>query len=99
MNYERIINYLLDQIEQRDAEIAELIKNKPNQPKTVTKLPDFITTFEQISGPKKDDVSERILLNTLIDKGFGPREAVEYVQKAIQNGQIYERKTGYYQRT
>jgi DNA replicative helicase MCM subunit Mcm2 (Cdc46/Mcm family) len=129
MASERIINYLLDQLEQRDYEIdvlkAEIIqiqspkdKYKPfegndkrnsnyidptiskSELRPLVKLKEFMKTFKSLRGKEKDDVEEKRFIYELVKTGlFTEDEAKDYILKAIQNGQIYERRDGYYQST
>jgi replicative DNA helicase Mcm len=63
----------------------------------VSKLKVFMEVFNSLSGQDKNDVEERNFIDELIktDK-FTDDDARAYLRKATQNGQIYERKTGFY---
>nr|WP_236561642.1 minichromosome maintenance protein MCM [Nitrososphaera sp. AFS] len=63
----------------------------------VSKLKVFMEVFNSLSGQDKNDVEERNFIDELIKTGkFTDEDARAYLRKATQNGQIYERKTGYY---
>jgi DNA replicative helicase MCM subunit Mcm2 (Cdc46/Mcm family) len=95
---ERLLDFLLDEIEKRDMKITLLENRNENREFQIDKLKVFINTFETLRGRNEKDVTEKDLLNALIDKDFGPQEVKQYIKKAVQDGQIYERKTGHYQR-
>jgi hypothetical protein len=130
MTSERIINYLLDQLEQRDYEIdvlkAEIIQiqspkdkykpfegndkrnsnyidptiEKEAKTKSISKLRDFIITFENNERGDNGEVEERNLIYELVKTGkFTEEESKNYIKKAQQNGQIFERRHGVYCRT
>jgi replicative DNA helicase Mcm len=53
--------------------------------------------FNSLSGQDKNDVEEKNFINELAKSGkFTEEEARIFVKKAMQNGQIYERKSGFY---
>jgi replicative DNA helicase Mcm len=63
----------------------------------VSKLKVFMEVFNSLSGQDKNDVEERNFIDELIKTGkFTDDDAHAYLRKATQNGQIYERKTGFY---
>jgi len=63
----------------------------------VSKLKVFMEVFNSLSGQDKNDVEERNFIDELIKTGkFTDDDARAYLRKATQNGQIYERKTGFY---
>jgi replicative DNA helicase Mcm len=72
-----------------------VLHGKPHS--EVSKLKLFIEVFNALSGEDKNDVSERNFIEELINTGkFTEDEAKTYLRKAMQNGQIYERKAGFY---
>lgn len=89
------------------AEMDELIENlrrygagyslhgKPHT--EVSKLKVFMDVFNGLTGEDKNDVEERYLVYELVKTGkFTEDEAMSYIRKANQNGQIYDRRPGYY---
>jgi replicative DNA helicase Mcm len=53
--------------------------------------------FNGLSGQDKNDVEEKIFINELIQTGrFSEDDAQNFLKKAMQNGQIYERRSGFY---
>jgi replicative DNA helicase Mcm len=72
-----------------------VLHGKPHS--EVSKLKLFIEVFNALSGEDKNDVSERNFIDELIKTGkFSEDEAKNYLRKAMQNGQIFERKAGFY---
>jgi replicative DNA helicase Mcm len=62
-----------------------------------SKLKTFTDVFNGLSGEDKNDVEEKNFINELVKYGkFTEDEAKEFIRKAMQNGQIYERKAGFY---
>ena len=60
-------------------------------------LKTFTDIFNELSGKEKQDVEEISLFEGLIKTGkFTLNEAKEHIRKAMQNGQIYERRAGFY---
>lgn len=101
----RVIDYLLNEIDSKDHQIQYWRKKdsqttsetKQQRKEGISKLRIFIDAFNALSGEDKDDVEAQNLLYELVKTGeFTEKEAREYIHKAIQNGQIYERKTGFY---
>jgi replicative DNA helicase Mcm len=63
----------------------------------VSKLKIFIEIFNALAGQDRNDVEENNFINELIKTGkFTQDEARTFIRKAMQNGQIYERKSGFY---
>jgi replicative DNA helicase Mcm len=63
----------------------------------VSKLKMFIEIFNALSGQDRNDVEEKNFLSELVKTGkFTEEEARTFIKKAMQNGQIYERKSGFY---
>lgn len=62
-----------------------------------SKLKTFTDVFNGLSGEDKNDVEEKNFINELMKSGkFTEDEAKEFIRKAMQNGQIYERRSGFY---
>jgi replicative DNA helicase Mcm len=62
-----------------------------------SKLKTFTDVFNGLSGEDKNDVEEKNFINELVKTGkFTEDEAKEFIRKAMQNGQIYERRSGFY---
>ncbi len=62
-----------------------------------SKLKTFTDVFNGLSGEDKNDVEEKNFINELVKTGkFTEDEAKEFIRKALQNGQIYERRAGFY---
>jgi replicative DNA helicase Mcm len=108
-HYKQIIIALCYQIEklvellkkQRD-----LLENEPSPdlgvlhgkpPGEVLKLKLFMEIYNALSGQDRDDVSEETFINELVKTGkFSEEDARIYIRKAMMNGQIFERKAGFY---
>src|SRR5215207_4251385 len=72
-----------------------VLHGKPHS--EISKLKVFMDIFNGLSGEDKNDVEERNFVYELVKTGkFTEDEATSYIKKAMQNGQIYERKTGFY---
>jgi replicative DNA helicase Mcm len=72
-----------------------VLHGKPHS--EISKLKLFMEVFNGISGQDKNDVEEKNFINELVKTGkFSEDEARTYVKKAMQNGQIYERRPGFY---
>src|ERR671910_1885159 len=62
-----------------------------------SKLKTFTDVFNGLSGEDKNDVEEKNFIDELVKTGkFTEEEAKEFIRKAMQNGQIYERRAGFY---
>ncbi len=63
----------------------------------ISKLKIFMDVFNALSGQDKNDVEEKNFINELVQTGkFDEDGAKSFLRKAMQNGQIYERRSGYY---
>jgi len=63
----------------------------------ISRLKVFMEVFNALSGQDKNDVEEKNFINELARTGkFSEEEARAFIRKAMQNGQIYERKPGFY---
>ncbi|MGB7676072.1 MAG: minichromosome maintenance protein MCM [Nitrososphaeraceae archaeon] len=72
-----------------------VLHGKPHS--EISKLKLFMEVFNGISGQDKNDVEEKNFINELVKTGkFSEDEARTYIRKAMQNGQIYERRSGFY---
>jgi replicative DNA helicase Mcm len=72
-----------------------VIHGKPHS--EVSKLKMFMEIFNALSGQDRNDVEEKNFVNELSRTGkFTEDEARTFIKKALQNGQIYERKSGFY---
>jgi replicative DNA helicase Mcm len=72
-----------------------VLHGKPHS--EISKLKLFMEVFNGISGQDKNDVEEKNFINELVKTGkFSEDEARTYIKKAMQNGQIYERTSGFY---
>lgn len=72
-----------------------VLHGKPHS--EISKLKLFMEVFNGISGQDKNDVEEKNFINELVKTGkFSEDEARTYIKKAMQNGQIYERRAGFY---
>jgi replicative DNA helicase Mcm len=72
-----------------------VLHGKPHS--EVSKLKVFMDVFNGLSGEDKNDVEEKNFVYELVKTGkFTEDEATSYIKKAMQNGQIYERKSGFY---
>lgn len=72
-----------------------VLHGKPHS--EVSKLKIFMEIFNALSGQDRNDVSENNFISELVKTGkFTEDDARIYIRKAMQNGQIYERKAGFY---
>lgn len=63
----------------------------------ISKLKLFMEVFNALSGQDKNDVEEKSFIQELTQTGrFTEDDAKTFINKAMTNGQIYERKAGYY---
>lgn len=63
----------------------------------ISKLKLFMEVFNALSGRDKSDVAEEKLIDELIQTGrFTLDDAKNFLNKGMQNGQIYERRHGWY---
>jgi len=78
--------------------VEPLLEELPH-PK-IHKLKLFMETFNAVSSTNRNDVNEVIFIDELVKTGkFSKEESKEYIFKAIQNGQIYEKQPGSYAKT
>lgn len=72
-----------------------VLHGKPHS--EISKLKVFMEIFNGLSGQDKNDVEERNFINELAKtEKFTEEEARTFIKKAMQNGQIYERRPGFY---
>jgi replicative DNA helicase Mcm len=72
-----------------------VLHGKPHS--EISKLKIFMEVFNALSGQDKNDVEEKNFTIELAKTGkFTEEEARTFIKKAMQNGQIYERKPGFY---
>lgn len=65
----------------------------------ISKLKLFMEVFSALGGKNKEDVNEDKLLKELFEtERFNKKEIKEFINKAMQQGLIYERRSGYYTR-
>lgn len=63
----------------------------------IIRLKILMDVFTALSGTERKDVDERILITELCNTGkFTVDDALTFLTRACQNGQIYERRSGYY---
>jgi replicative DNA helicase Mcm len=63
----------------------------------ISKLKLFMEIFSSISGEDKNDVEENTFITELAKTGkFTDADAKSFIKKAMNDGQIYERKPGFY---
>ena len=62
-----------------------------------SKLKTFNDVFNGLSGEDKSDVEEKNFVDELVKTGkFTEDESKDFIRKAMQNGQIYEKRAGFY---
>jgi replicative DNA helicase Mcm len=72
-----------------------VLHGKPHS--EISKLKMFMEIFNALSGQDKNDIEEKNFVNELVKTGkFTEDDARSFIKKAMQNGQIYERKSGFY---
>jgi replicative DNA helicase Mcm len=63
----------------------------------ISKLKLFMEIFSSLSGEEKNDVEENVFIGELVKTGkFSDSDAKLHIKKAMNDGQIYERKPGFY---
>lgn len=55
----------------------------------------FQATFEELAGPGKNDVDQTKFIDKLVQRGITLQTAKEWIQLAMRNGIIYERRHGF----
>lgn len=102
---------LLTYFEKNDIEVlqsnVEMVTTKEQEQETynlhgkpqteISKLKLFMDIFNDLSGEQKEDVEEKIFIHELFKTGkFSGDDVKNFINKSMQNGQIYERRSGYY---
>jgi replicative DNA helicase Mcm len=65
----------------------------------VSKEKTFMEVFRGLVGADNNDVEDKLLVNELVKTGkFSDEEAKKYVQKFNREGQIFERRPGFWAR-
>jgi hypothetical protein len=97
---------LKEELAKRDSEIEakipridrnlDVLYGKPAS--VVSKEKAFIEVFQGLLGPDNDSVEEKQLISELVKSGKfdGESEAKKYLQKLNREGQIFERRTGFW---
>ena len=63
----------------------------------VSKEKQFMEVFRGLAGTENNDVEDKVLVAELVKTGkFSDEEAKKYIQKFNREGQIFERKPGYW---
>lgn len=99
--YETIIETLVTRIHELEGLIQRYENNYrviPGRPHSeVTRLKMFMEIFNALSGQDRNDIEEKNFINELVKTGrFSEVAAREFIHKAMLNGQIYEKKEGFY---
>ena len=72
--------------------------NKPQS--VVSKEKQFMEVFRALAGTENNDVEDKVLVEELVKTGkFNDEEAKKYIQKFNREGQIFERRYGFWART
>jgi replicative DNA helicase Mcm len=72
--------------------------NKPQS--VVSKEKQFMEVFRALAGTENNDVEDKVLVEELVKTGkFSDEEAKKYIQKFNREGQIFERRYGFWART
>jgi replicative DNA helicase Mcm len=65
----------------------------------VSKEKTFMEVFRGLAGADNNDVEDKVLVNELVKTGkFSDEEAKKYIQKFNREGQIFERRPGFWAR-
>lgn len=97
---------LLEILRERDISVLnevdlgalDISNNRPQS--EISKLKLFMEIFRALSGINGEDVEEESLKHELLETGrFSKDDIVNFITKTIQNGQIYERRSGVYAKT
>lgn len=74
-----------------------VLTSKPQS--EISRLKLFSDVFRDLSGEDRNDVPKLVLVDALFKTGrFTMDEIKNYIEKAERNGEIYERRPGFYQR-
>jgi hypothetical protein len=74
-------------------------ENKEEEALPVLRVKVFMDVFNQSKDNQTGDVRSSRLRENLVAAGFSYEEISKHIQKALRNGQIYERKQGWYSNT
>jgi serine/threonine protein phosphatase PrpC len=101
--YESVIECLIELIRLQNKRINQfqLLETRNQQRRSQkpgdSKLQVFMDVFDGLYGDNGSDVEEKNFVYELVKTGkFTEDEAYNYLKKAVQFAQIYERKTGVY---
>lgn len=72
--------------------------NKPQS--VVSKEKQFMEVFRGLAGSENNDVEDKVLVDELVKTGkFSDEEARKFIQKFNREGQIFERRPGFWAKT
>jgi len=72
--------------------------NKPQS--VVSKEKQFMEVFRGLAGSENNDVENKVLVDELVKTGkFSDEEARKFIQKFNREGQIFERRPGFWAKT
>ncbi len=72
-----------------------MLYGKPQS--VVSKEKQFMEVFRGLTGTENNDVEEKSFVAELVKTGkFSDEEAKKYIQKFNREGQIFERRPGYW---
>ncbi len=84
-----------NEIQQSYKDDLERIRGKSQM--EISKNQLFMEVFNALSGKNKNDVEGKVLINELFQTGrFSKSDVNEMIQKAIEDGYIFERIEGWY---
>jgi hypothetical protein len=90
-----VLIYKKKEIQQSVKDELERIHGKSQS--EISKNQLFTEVFNALSGQNKSDVEGKVLINELIQTGrFSKSEIDKMIQKAIEDGYIFERIEGWY---
>lgn len=90
-----VVSSGVDEINDNDSIDLGVLHDKPQS--EISKLKLFMEVFNYLSGRDKSDVEVTNFIHELIStERFTDKDAWAFIQKALQNGQIYERRHGFY---
>lgn len=86
-------------LEQKLTEYYDIYPLYGKPRKEIHRLKIFMDVFNSLHGPDRADVPEDVLINEVAETGFFHKlEVRSFIKQAMQNGQIYETRTGFYAR-
>lgn len=94
--YKTIIRALINENNRLTAELKDTSANsKPAS--EISKLKLFMEIFNALSGQDKNDVNIERFISELVSTGrFTEDDAKTFVRRSRENGEIYERRSGYF---